>query len=98
MRSSGELHFEWDGEKAAANLKKHKVSFREATTVFGDPLSLTISDPDHSDTERRFVYVGRSHRGRLLVVSYTERGERIRIINARRANRSEQRQYETQAK
>ncbi|OFW33948.1 MAG: hypothetical protein A3J28_05675 [Acidobacteria bacterium RIFCSPLOWO2_12_FULL_60_22] len=90
--------FEWDPRKAAANLQKHKVSFREATTVFRDPHSATISDPDHSDWEARFVDLGLSHRGRLLVVWYIERGDNIRIISARRASRSEQRQYEGEPK
>ena len=88
------LHFEWDKRKAVSNLRAHGVSFREATTVFGDPLSITISDPDHSTAEMRFVDIGRSHRGRLLVVSYTERGIRIRLISARLATRKERRQYE----
>jgi uncharacterized DUF497 family protein len=88
------LGFEWDHRKAELNLRAHGVSFREATTVFSDPLALTISDPDHSTTEMRFVDVGLSHLGRLLVVSYTERGDRIRIITARDATRNERRQYE----
>ena len=70
------------------------MSFREATTVFAAPLSITISDPDHSTTEMRFVDIGLSHLGRLLVVSYTERGSRIRIISARLATRIERRQYD----
>ncbi|MBI1956496.1 MAG: BrnT family toxin [Acidobacteria bacterium] len=90
--------FEWDQRKAAANLKKHGVSFPEATTVFRDPLSITISDPDRSDSESRFVDLGLSHRGRLLVVSYIERGDYIRIISARCASRSERRQYEGKLK
>ena len=90
--------FEWDSRKAASNLKKHRISFREATTVFGDPLSITISDPEHSDPEARFVDLALSHRGRLLVVSYIERGDNIRIISSRRASRSEQRQYEGEPK
>ena len=88
------LSFEWDRRKAESNLRRHGVSFVEATTVFGDALSTTISDPDHSVSEQRFIDLGRSHRGRLLVVSYTERGERIRIISARLATRSERNQYE----
>lgn len=88
------LRFEWDPRKAAWNLKKHGVSFQEATSVFRDPLSITISDPDHFDSELRFVDLGLSHRGRLIVVSYTERGDNIRIISARRASRSEQKEYE----
>ena len=90
--------FEWDPRKAAANLKKHSVSFQEATSVFGDSLSITISDPDHSGPETRFLDLGLSHRGRLLVVSYIERGDNIRIISARRASRSEQKQYESKPK
>ena len=90
--------FEWDPGKAAANLKKHRVSFHEATSIFGDPFSVTISDPDHSDSEAHFVDLGLSHRGRLLVVSYIERGDKIRIISARSASRSEQRRYEREPK
>ena len=88
------LRFEWDNRKAESNLRAHGVSFREATTVFADPLSITIADPDHSATEMRFVDIGLSHLGRLLVVSYTERGSRIRIISVRFATRNERRQYE----
>ena len=86
--------FEWDPEKAGANFRKHGVSFDEATTVFGDPLSVTILDPDHSSTEDRFIDLGMSHRARLIVVSYTERGRRIRIVSARLATRKERRTYE----
>jgi uncharacterized DUF497 family protein len=88
------LRFEWDQHKADSNLKKHGVSFQEATSVFADALSITISDPDHSASEARFLDLGLSHRNRLLVISYTERGETIRIISARRASRSEQKYYE----
>jgi uncharacterized protein len=88
------LIFEWDPEKAGANFSKHGVSFDEATTVFGDPLSVTILDPDHSATEDRFIDLGMSHRARLIVVSYTERGRRIRIVGARLATRKERRTYE----
>lgn len=88
------LRFEWDKSKADSNLRAHGVSFHEATTVFADPLSITISDPDHSVAEMRFIDIGLSHRGRLLVVSYTERGNRIRPISARLATRNERRQYE----
>ena len=88
------LQFEWSVQKAKRNLKRHGVSFEEATTVFSDPLSLTITDPDHSEAERRFVDVGLSHRSRLLVVSYTERDARIRIISARIAAAAERRTYE----
>ena len=88
------LEFEWDPRKAELNLKEHGVSFDEATTVFRDTLSLTIADPDHSDTEDRFVDIGMSHRGQLLVVSYTERKDRIRIISARPPTRAERKSYE----
>lgn len=67
------LRFEWDREKAAANAVKHGVSFVEAITAFGDPLSLTIADPDHSDDEVRYVLIGRTHSNRLVVVAHTER-------------------------
>jgi uncharacterized protein len=88
------IEFEWDSAKADANLKEHGVSFDEATTVFRDTLSITIVDPDHSDSEDRFIDIGMSHRGQLLVVSYTERKDKIRIISARRATRAERKSYE----
>jgi len=88
------LEFEWDSDKADRNLREHGVSFDEATTVFRDTLSITIADPDHSASEHRFIDVGMSHRGELLVVSYTEREDKIRIISARRATRAERRNYE----
>jgi uncharacterized DUF497 family protein len=88
------LEFEWDPAKAELNLKEHGVSFDEATTVFRDTLSITIADPDHSDSEDRFIDIGMSHRGQLLVVSYTERKDKIRIISARRATRTERKSYE----
>jgi uncharacterized DUF497 family protein len=88
------LTFEWDPDKARANFAKHGVGFLEATTVLGDPLSLTIRDPGHSEGEQRFVSMGMSDRQRLLVVAHTEWGERIRIISARRPTRREKRVYE----
>jgi uncharacterized DUF497 family protein len=88
------LAFEWDKDKACQNVKKHGVSFDEASTVFADPLALTIDDPLHSQDEDRFVTMGQSHQGRLLVVVFTERGERIRIISARVASRRERKDYE----
>jgi len=88
------LVFEWDGRKARRNLAKHKVSFEEATTVFGDPLALTIKDPLHSQEERRFVIVGESRRQRTLVVVFAERGKWIRLISARIASRRERTKYE----
>lgn len=89
------MDFEWDQKKEQANIDKHGVSFAEATTVFGDPLELTIHDPDHSIGEYRFLSVGMSARSRLLVVSYAEReGSCVRIISARTAAARERRQYE----
>ena len=87
-------NFEWDPEKAKANLSKHGVSFVEAVTVFGDPLSMNMSDPDHSEDEHRFIVMGMSDRYRLLVVSYADRPPRTRIISARLATRHERKQYE----
>ena len=88
------LNFEWDGRKANANLAKHGVTFEEAATVFADPLSLTISDPAHSQGEERFIILGKSHAGKLLVVVHTERGDNLRIISARRASRRERKHHE----
>jgi uncharacterized DUF497 family protein len=88
------LNFEWDDDKAKANKKKHKVSFEEASTVFGDPLSRTIFDPLHSDEEDRFIILGESNRRRLLVVVFTDRDDRIRVISARIATRRERQDYE----
>lgn len=88
------MHFEWDPEKARANVAKHGVSFEEAMGAFLDPLSVTILDPDHSEGENRFVLIGQSSTGRLLVVVHTDRGDAIRLINARRATRRERRTYE----
>ena len=88
------LIFEWNGDKARQNIKKHGISFEEAATVFGDPSSLTIRDPLHSAHEERFVTVGYSYKYRLLVVVHTERGNTIRIISARRATRRERKTYE----
>lgn len=84
----------WDARKAAANLKKHKVSFEEASTVFADDLALTGSDPDHSFGEARWITFGESVRGRLLVVAHTDEGDIIRIISTRLATRHEKRLYE----
>ena len=88
------LTFEWDANKARANVAKHAVSFQEAATVFGDPVSVTIPDPAHSQAEKRFIILGRSHQGRILVVVHTERGDNIRVISARPASRRERRNYE----
>ena len=88
------LTFEWDSRKARSNLAKHGVGFQEASTIFGDPLSLTIPDPDHSLMERRYVTIGRAFNAKLLVVVQTDRGDNIRIISARRASRRERKFYE----
>lgn len=89
------MKFEWDEVKAKANHGKHRVSFEEASTVFEDDLSLTGKDPDHSHGgEFRFITWGLSSAGRLLVVSHTERGSKIRIISARAATRAERKFYE----
>ena len=88
------LLFAWDEEKAASNLEKHGVAFEEAATAFGDPLSLTVADPDHSDNEDRFVLLGETALGRLVVVAHSERGDKIRIISARPATKRERKDYE----
>ena len=93
------IDFEWDTSKAESNIRKHGVSFEEASTVFSDPFELTISDPDHSHGEYRFLSIGRSERDRLLVVSYTERHpSAIRIISARVASRPERQIYDFRCK
>ena len=86
--------FEWDDDKAKSNLKKHGVSFEEAATIFNDPRIATISDPDHSEQEERFVSLGMSFIQRLLSVIHTERAERTRLISARKATKSERKTYE----
>ena len=88
------MRVEWDPRKAASNLRRHKVSFEEASTALEDALSLTGDDPDHSIDEARQITFGVSSAGGLLVVSHTERGERIRIISARLATRTERELYE----
>jgi len=89
------LTFEWNPQKAESNINKHGVSFEEASTVFQDPLSLTIDDPLHSTDEERMVQVGISHKNRLLVVVHTEIGDTIRIISARKATKKERNNYES---
>ncbi|HUO84342.1 MAG TPA: BrnT family toxin [Thermoanaerobaculia bacterium] len=88
------MKFVWDATKARANLRKHEVTFDESVTIFGDPFSLLIADPDHSESEKRLLLLGTSDRGRILVVSHVLRGETIRIISVRRAERRERRRYE----
>jgi uncharacterized protein len=92
------LLFEWDTEKAKKNVKLHDVSFDEASTVFKDNLSLTIYDPLHSEEEVRLILIGNSCKNRLLVIVHVERGDRIRIITARKATKKEREQYEENAK
>ena len=89
-----DLVFEWDTAKARSNLKKHRVAFEEAVSVFGDSLSVAIDDPGHSGEETRCIILGRSNKGRTLVVVHTERGQRIRIISARELTRPEREAYE----
>lgn len=88
------IAFEWDRRKESANGRKHGVGFPEASTVFDDPLSITIPDPDHAADEERLVIVGVSGQRRLLIVVHTVRGERIRLISARLATKHERRNYE----
>jgi uncharacterized protein len=89
------MQFEWDHSKARQNFKKHGVSFDEAVTVFYDPLSATFDDPDHSIEEQRFVTIGLSSKGRLLVVAHAERGrENTRVISARTATAQERKKHE----
>ena len=88
------MRFEWDSKKAAENLRKHRVSFEEASTVFGDSFAITFPDPDHSRGESRFLTFGLSHEGRLLAVIHTDRRGAVRIVSARRALRGERRIYE----
>ena len=88
------LEFEWDVQKSVANLAKHGVSFDDAGTVFDDPLFIDFYDPDHSDDEERYIIMGQSRNGVLMVVSYTERGSAVRLISARKASRREREFYE----
>lgn len=88
------MKFEWNARKAAKNIAKHKISFEEAKTVFDDPFYVDFYDPDHSEVEERYLIVGQSNRGRILIVAYTERGEAIRIISARTVTRNERKMYE----
>jgi uncharacterized protein len=89
------MQWQWDTNKADSNIQKHGVSFEEAVTVFGDPLAVTVDDPDHSIGEARFVTIGFSNLQRLLVVCHTEREQAVRLISARLATRRERRTYES---
>jgi uncharacterized DUF497 family protein len=88
------VNFEWDPGKARRNRRKHRVSFQEAATVFGDPLAVTYPDPDHSASEQRFITVGMSRAGRVLLVAHVDRNENIRIISARKTTLRERKHYE----
>ena len=88
------LTFEWDPDKADENERKHGVPFAEAATAFGDPLSVTVADPDHSVGEARFLTIGMSHQQRLLVVAHADRDDAVRLISARAATRAERKAYE----
>ena len=88
------MDFEWNAQKAEINNKKHGISFDEASTVFGDALSVTYPDPDHSIHEERYVMIGLSNKNRILVISHIYHGETVRIISARQATKPERRFYE----
>jgi len=88
------MKFEWDQTKASANLSKHGVSFDEAKTVFDDPLYVDFYDPDHSLDEHRYIIIGESQQGRLLMVSYIESDDAVRILSSREVTQTERKQYE----
>jgi len=88
------MEFQWDPDKGRLNWRKHGVSFHEAATIFADPLSITYHDPDHSWAEARYITIGTSQSGRVLIVAHTDRGRSIRIISARKTTRRERVHYE----
>ena len=88
------MKFEWNRKKAVSNVSKHGVSFEEALSVFGDPLARVFDDEEHSSEEPREIIIGHSSRARLLIVSFTAQGESVRILSARRATRTERKDYE----
>ena len=88
------VEFEWDASKAEANLRKHGIAFREAATIFRDPLSITVFDPDHSIEEDRYMTMGTSAEGRILMVAHTDRGDRVRLISSRELTHAERKAYE----
>ena len=94
---AGELTFEWNASKAAANKRKHRVSFEEAATAFLDPLAQVFDDPDHGRDEQRFLLVGVSAMSRLLLVVHVERGDALRIVSARLATKRERFNLETES-
>lgn len=87
-------HFEWDPDKAKRNMQKHQVSFDEASTIFDDSQFIMFLDEEHSDAEERYITIGLSHKRRLLMVAHTERGDKVRIISARKATKNEEKFYE----
>jgi uncharacterized DUF497 family protein len=89
-----DVNFEWDPGKARRNRRKHRVSFQEAATVFGDPLAVTYLDPDHSISEQRFITIGMSTAGRVLSVAHSDRDDNMRIVSARKTTLRERKQYE----
>jgi uncharacterized DUF497 family protein len=86
-------NFEWDPEKERKNIRKHEVSFEEASSIFEDPLFITVIDEEHSTNEERYITIGLSSRNRLLLIAHTERNDRIRIISARKATKNEEKFY-----
>jgi uncharacterized protein len=88
------MEFEWDKQKAESNLSKHDISFEEAQTVFDDPLYVDFYDPDHSEDEHRYIIIGESSKSCILLISYTERGDKIRIISARPLTKQELKAYQ----
>ncbi len=86
--------FEWDRHKTKANFKKHRISFDEATTIFADPLLVTFPDPLHSHAEERYLSIGVSRTGRVLIVAHVDRHNKIRLVSCRKATASERRRYE----
>ena len=92
------MQFEWDKNKDLSNFKKHSISFSEAATVFGDILSITFYDPDHSKYEHRYITIGTSKFNKILVIAHTDRGDITRIISARKVTRTEQKYYESETK
>lgn len=92
------MEFDWDPAKARANDRKHGITFNEAATVFADPLSITITDPDHSLDEQRFIIVGTSEQGNVLVVAHATDRDHIRLVSARKLTRAERRAYEEEHK
>jgi len=88
------VNFEWDPGKARQNRRKHRIPFQEAATIFGDPLAVTYPDPDHSTSEQRFITVGMSSVGRVLIVAHVDRNDNVRIISARKTTQRERKHYE----